>query len=302
MDEQSSALLRYFSDLSDPRIDRAKRHKLIDLIVIAICAVICDADGWEDIETFALARVAWLSTFLELPNGTPSHDIFRRVFARLDTKAFQRCFLGWIRAVGEVTGGDLVAIDGKTLRRSFDKAKGVAPLHIVSAWSKENRMTLGQVRVNDGSNEIPAINTLLSLLDLKGCIVTIDAIGCQRETADKITGQGADYVLALKKNQPGLYDDVALAFDGADVVSLTARLGAPVMTTDGDHGRIEERRYWLTNDIDWLAGKVRWSGLRGLGIAERASEAGGKRSIERVSSRALGNRINAALVPGRHIP
>ena len=275
------SLVEHFEILTDPRIERAKKHSLRDILVIAICAVICDADGWEDIEQFGKSREVWLKTFLDLKNGVPCHDTFARVFARLEPKAFQRCFVEWISTVHATTAGQVVPIDGKTLRRSFDKAKALGALHLVSAWSLQNKLVLGQVKVDAKSNEIPAISELLDLLSLRGCIVTIDAIGCQRDIADKIIANQGDYVLALKGNQKGLHDKVQRDMDGADHARLTARFGAPLTMTEKEHGRLEERRYWLTSDLSWLSGASEWPGMRGLGIAERSTESNGSRVVER---------------------
>jgi predicted transposase YbfD/YdcC len=200
-DQVLPTLEEHFGDLTDPRIDRTKLHKLLDILVIAICAVIAGADNWEDVEEFGKARLAWFRTFLELPNGIPSHDTFTRVFARLDPEQFQACFMGWMKAVAEVIGGQVIAIDGKVLRRSHDKGIGQAAIDMVSAWACANRLVLGQVKVDEKSNEITAIPQLLEVLAVSGCIVTIDAIGCQTEIAEKIIEREAEYVLSLKENQ-----------------------------------------------------------------------------------------------------
>jgi predicted transposase YbfD/YdcC len=192
---------QHFGDLTDPRIDRTKLHKLLDILVIAICAVIAGADNWEDVEEFGKARLAWFQTFLELPNGIPSHDTFTRVFARLDPEQFQAGFLSWMSAASEVIGGQVIAIDGKVLRRSHDKGIGKAAIDMVSAWATANRLVLGQVKVDEKSNEITAIPQLLEVLEVSGCIVTIDAMGCQTEIAAKIIEREAEYVLSLKENQ-----------------------------------------------------------------------------------------------------
>jgi predicted transposase YbfD/YdcC len=203
---------QHFGNLADPRIDRTKLHKLLDILVIAICAVIAGADNWEDVEEFGKARLEWFRTFLELPNGIPSHDTFTRVFARLDPEQFQACFLGWMNAVAEVIGGQVIAIDGKVLRRSHDKGIDKAAIDMVSAWASANRLVLGQVKVDEKSNEITAIPQLLEALEVSGCIVTIDAMGCQTEIAEKIIDREAEYVLSLKENQGHLYEDVERLF------------------------------------------------------------------------------------------
>ena len=184
MNEQASAaIVQYFGGLTDPRVDRTKLHKLIDILVIAICAVVAGADSWEDVADFGEAKQEWFKTYLDLPNGIPSHDTFNRVFARLDASQFQECFVRWISAVSAVMSGQVIAIDGKVLRRSHDRGIGQAAIDMVSAWASANRLVLGQVKVADKSNEISAIPQLLQALEVSGCIVTLDAIGCQTEIA-----------------------------------------------------------------------------------------------------------------------
>ena len=206
------SLIEGFSKLNDPRDDRAKRHNLIDHGHLRGHMRRRLVGGRRDVRQ---SEEAWLSRFLELPNGIPSHDTLGRVFAMLDAEQFQECFVDWVNAVSEVTKGQVVAIDGKTLRRSHDGLKGAPAVHMVSAWAKTNRLVLGQTNVDDHSNEITAIPTLLGMLDVSGCVVTIDAMGCQKKVASTITEQGADYVLALKQNQPRLYDDVTEMFTEA---------------------------------------------------------------------------------------
>jgi predicted transposase YbfD/YdcC len=212
-DEVLPTIENHFGDLTDPRIDRTKLHKLLDILVIAICAVIAGADNWEDVAAFGQAKIEWFKTFLELPNGIPSHDTFNRVFARLDPQQFQDRFIRWISAVSEVIGGQVIAIDGKVLRRSHDRGIGKAAIELVSAWASANRLVLGQVKVDDKSNEITAIPQLLQALEVSGCIITIDAIGCQTEIAETIIDQEADYVLSLKENQGRLFEDVQSLFE-----------------------------------------------------------------------------------------
>jgi predicted transposase YbfD/YdcC len=207
------AIQTHFATLEDPRLDRTRLHDLMDIVVIAICAVICGADGWQDIAKYGLAKQEWLSTFLALPNGIPSHDTFRRVFCILDPSAFHECFQRWIDALSEGLGLKRIAIDGKTMRRSFDRAAGKAALHLVSAWATEQHLVLGQVAVDSKSNEITAIPKLLELLDVSGAMVSIDAMGCQKEIAAKIREGGGDYVLSVKDNQPNLLADIQLCFE-----------------------------------------------------------------------------------------
>lgn len=253
----------------------------MDIVVIAICAVICGADDWEAVEEFGKAKQDWFEQFLELPHGIPSHDTFRRVFAMLDAEQFQSCFIDWIRAVYKITQGQVVPIDGKKLRRSHDKTIGQAAIHMVSAWALENRLVLGQVKVNDKSNEITAIPQLLDLLEIDGCIVTIDAMGCQKEITKKIIGQGADYVLALKENQSGLYSDVQELFDYAEE---TAFADCDYhKTVDKNHGRIEIRECWTISSLEYMAylrNLSDWANLRTIVMVKRERRLGLKIETE----------------------
>jgi predicted transposase YbfD/YdcC len=266
--DKGNSLSHFFSDITEPR-ESNKRHKLIDIVTIALCAVICGADTWEDIEEFGHTKGEWFEQFLELPHGIPAHDTFARLFASMDPKEFQQAFLGWVKAVQTVTKG-VVAIDGKTLRRSYEKDK--SPIHMVSAWALENRMVLGQIKTRQKSNEITAIPELLRLLELEGCIVTIDAMGCQKEIAKTIIDKGADYVFGLKGNQGTLHDDVKLYFE--DCPSSCHE------TIDGDHGRIETRRYFTTSDIEWLPDKDKWKNLSTIVMAQRERYLNGETSVE----------------------
>src|ERR671933_3038807 len=206
------SLPAHFAALDDPRMDRTKHHALLDILVIAVCAVICGADSWVEIEAFGHAKRNWFRTFLELPNGIPSHDTFGRVFAALDPEQFQTCFLAWVQAAAAICEDQIVALDGKTLRRSHDRSKGKAAIHMVSAWASSNRLVLGQVKVDEKSNEITALPALLKVLALKGCIVTIDAMGCQTEVVKTIVAQDADDVLSLKGNQGTFQHEVQALF------------------------------------------------------------------------------------------
>jgi predicted transposase YbfD/YdcC len=248
----SVAIEEHFGDLTDPRIDRTKLHKLLDILVIAICAVICGADSWEDVEAFGHAKIEWLSTFLELPNGIPSHDTFNRVFARLDAEQFQASFLNWMSAVSEVIGGQVIAIDGKVLRRSHDRGIGKGAIDMVSAWASANRLVLGQVKVDDKSNEITAIPQLLEALEVAGCIVTIDAMGCQTKIAEMIIEKEAEYVLALKDNQGNLFEDTRKLFADLESSLYTAYAYDYDKAVNKDHGRIEIRECWTISDPEIL--------------------------------------------------
>lgn len=271
---------KYFATVTDPRVERTKLHLLRDILVIAICAVICGADTWVEMEAYGRAKEQWLRQFLALPNGIPSHDTFARVLARLKPEELQQCFLRWMQAVSEVTQGEVVAVDGKTLRRSFDRASGKSAIHMVSAWASANRLVLGQQKVDEKSNEITAIPALLQLLELKGCIVTIDAMGCQKAIARTIVDQGADYVLTLKANHGLLYEEVQRFFAWAQQRQFADVPHEYEHTLDGSHGRGEERRYWLVSDLTWLTAKQEWAGLESLGRVERQRTVAGKTTLD----------------------
>lgn len=265
--DPATSIDKHFSNLEDPRIERTKRHKLLDILVIAICAVICGADNWVEVELFGNSKQAWFEKFLELPNGIPSHDTFWRVFARLDPEKFKECFVNWIMAVSEVTQGQVVAVDGKTLRRSHDKALGKGAISMVSAWASANRLVLGQVKVNEKSNEITAIPELLQTLALSGCIVTIDALGCQKDIAETIVEQQADYILALKENHGQLYEDIVRLFDDLEQSQFKAYAYTYDRTVNKDHGRIEIRQCWVIADpevLRYLRGAADWKKLRSV--------------------------------------
>lgn len=280
-DQPTPNFIDYFADLTDPRLQDRCDHKLIDILFIAICAVLCGADGFTDMEEFGLAKETWLRQFLELPNGIPSHDTFGRVLARLNPKAFQQCFLDWVRAVAAITDQEIVPIDGKTLRRSHHKANGQRAIELVSAWTRANRLMLGQIKVAADSNEITAVPLLLRLLELKGCIVTLDALHCQKDTAAEILKQEADYVLALKGNQGSLYNEVESFFEA---IVNERTFGYEISrheTVDGEHGRIETRRYWHVNAPDYVKEKAGWPGLESLGMCEARREVKGQTSQEK---------------------
>jgi len=274
------SITSFFSVLEDPRSDLTRRHKLIDIMTIAICGVICGADSWVELEQFGKSKEEWLKGFLELPNGIPSHDTFGRVFALLDAQQFRDCFLAWVQAVSAVTRGQVIAIDGKTLRRSHDKSLGKSAIHMVSAWASENRLVLGQTKVAEKSNEITAIPELLALLDISGCIVTIDAMGCQKEIARLIIEDSGDYVLALKENQGQLYREVKELFEDE---GLVASEGDFHETVNKGHGRLEHRRCWSIADqeyISYLNLKGEWRGLRSVAKVTGERRIGEKVSIE----------------------
>jgi len=259
-----ASIEHHFADLDDPRIDRSKLHKLLDIVVIAICAIICSADDWVAVEMFGNAKHEWLKKFLELPNGIPSHDTFGRVFGALDPEQFESCFLNWISAVSEITQGQVVALDGKTLRRSHDKTLGKKAIVMVSAWATANGLVLGQKKVDEKSNEITAIPELLQALEISGCIITIDAMGCQKEIAADIVDQDADYILSLKENHGNLYADVELLFDDLEESQFTAYEYDYERTVNKGHGRIETRQSWTISDpevLRYLRGTEEWEKL-----------------------------------------
>ena len=276
MDAQGDrGLLRFFQDMPDPRGNN-KIHKLIDLMVIAICAVICGADSWVQVAMFGRAKAKWFSTFLELPGGIPSHDTFGRVFARLDPDAFERCFTAWMRSLVAATGGKLVSIDGKAIRRSFEHAWDKSGMvHLVSAFVVGNRMVFAQLAVADKSNEITAIPKLLELLDLTGATVTIDAMGCQKDIAQQIVKGGGNYVLAVKENQPVLHAKVKNLLEEARLENFKGWDHDHDEQVEGDHGRIETRRVWCTSETKWL-GDVRkqWPELNTLVLVESIRQIG----------------------------
>jgi predicted transposase YbfD/YdcC len=272
-----------FATLTDPRVDRTKEHQLLDIVLIAICAVVCGADGWVEVAEFGETKQEWFSQFLQLPSGIPSHDTFGRVFAALDAAEFQRCFLEWVQAVNVLTAGQVIAVDGKTLRRSHDKRRGKAALHMVSAWASANRLVLGQVATDAKSNEITAIPELLRLLDLKGCIVTIDAAGTQTAIAEQIVAAGGDYVLALKGNQKGLAEDVTRLFEWAHSIDFAEIEHDHVRTTTKGHGRLEIRDCWTIADPRYV-GDLRqgrkWKSLCSVAQVQLERRAGEQVTID----------------------
>jgi predicted transposase YbfD/YdcC len=276
----TGALLDHFADVPDPRIARHRWHKLSDILVIAVCAVLCGAESYPAMEDFGHERAEWLKQCLELPEGIPSHDTFNRVLRLLDPVQFQACFLRWMRAVAEVTAGEIVAIDGKALRRSFAKGTGKRAIHMVSAWASENGAVLGQRKVDTKSNEITAIPELLDLLALNGCIVTIDAMGCQRTIAQKIVDQGADYVLALKGNQPTLEQAVERFFVTDPEAEAHRTQSDYHEQTEQRHGRVETRCAWISADLEAELSAIAWPGLQSIGMVEATRTLGGKTSVE----------------------
>jgi predicted transposase YbfD/YdcC len=277
----SRSVLRLLEQVEDPRVNRTKRHSLTDILFVTICAVLSGADSWTEVEWFGELKLEWLRRFVSLPNGIPSHDTFGRVFARLNPVQLERCFLQWMSALAEATAGRLIAIDGKTIRRSFDKAGGKAAIHMVSAWCEANHLVLGQVATEEKSNEITAIPQLLEMIDVRNAVVTIDAMGCQKAIAEKIVEGKGHYVLQLKDNQPTLHALVKETFE-----ELTGR-GIPCVPfryheeTDAGHGRVETRRIWTTDWTAWYQDRAEWANLKSFVCVESVRRLGDHCSTER---------------------
>jgi predicted transposase YbfD/YdcC len=269
---------RYFRNLKDPRRRHRRLHRLVDIIGIAICAVVCGANDWQEIATFGQSREDWLRRFLRLPNGIPSHDTFERVFDRLDPVVFQACFREWIMAIAGALDVPQVAIDGKTLRRSGSADLG--PLHVVSAWATAQHLALGEVAVAEKSNEITAIPRLLELLELQGALVTIDAMGCQKEIARAIVAKGADYVLTVKDNQPHLLDDIQACLAEALDGGAAAPRCETYATEDRGHGRLEKRCYTIVRNPTGIRNRQDWEGLSVIGMCSGERTVQGKTSEE----------------------
>lgn len=269
-----------FSSVVDPRVERTKRHKLLDIIFIAVAAAVCGADNWKAIEVFAQAKKDWLKSVLELPNGIPSHATFWRVFRRIDATEFHKCFVRWIQAAFEHVEGDIIAIDGKTMRGSGDSSNGNSPLHIVSAWAAEHNITLAQIKVRGKSNEINAIPTLLDTITIRGAVVTMDAMGCQKTIARRIIAGEGDYVLALKGNHGLMHDEVENYFLQALAIDFEGVEHDVQTSLEKNHGRIEKRTVYVTADLDWLPGKDQWANLTSIVMVISERTIKGKTSKE----------------------
>jgi hypothetical protein len=278
-------LIEHFKDLPDPRVNRTKDHDLIDLLVIAVCTLLCAGESFNDMEDFGEAKHDWFKTFLTLRHGIPSHDTFNRLFAALDPKAFLDCFLRWTQSLRQAVPQEIVALDGKALRRALNADQSVK--YVVSAWAEDNGLVLGQLKVADKSNEITALPELLRVLELSGCIVTVDAMGTQKKIAKEIIEADANYVLALKGNHETVHEEVKTFL--ADAVAETSKprpVGAKLSiaaanlaaleTVEKDHGRIETRRYYQSAALDWFADRAKWEGLRSVGMVEAIREIGGE--------------------------
>lgn len=269
-------LVQHFGSVEDPREENL-RHKLLDMLFIAICAIICGADSWVEVEIFGQRKEAWLRGYLKLPNGIPSHDTFGRLFARIDPEAFQQGFHRWTQALQEITQGQVIALDGKQLRGSHDQGRGKRAIYMVSAWASSNHLVLGQRKVDEKSNEITAIPQLLELLDIHGCIVTLDAMGTQTKIAKQIIDQGGDYLLAVKENQGRLYQDLVGLFSYDQERLFQDAPYQYAKTVNKNHGRMEIRQCWATSDAEYLntiRNRQKWKGLASIVmiVAERITD------------------------------
>jgi len=281
-EEHSLSLLDYLAEIQDIRNNQGKEHSLTDILTIALLAMLCGADDFVGMQEFGTAREPWLKKFLKLPNGIPSHDTFGRVFSLIDHEQFEKCFTEWAKGVFFALGlGGTIAIDGKTSRRSHDRGRKIPALHMVSAFSTDLGLALGQVKTSEKSNEITAIPLLLEKLALKGCIVTMDAMGCQREIAAKIVERKGDYILALKGNQGELHEAVRDHFEAAVKEDFRGFPHDFQQTVDKGHGRIETRSCWVVKDVRWLPRVGDWPGLNMIGMVEAKRETGGQTSVER---------------------
>ena len=304
------SLVEHFKSVSDPRVNRTKDHDLIDILIISVCTLLCGGETFNDMEDFGYAKEEWFRTFLTLRSGIPTHDTFNRVFAALDPKEFLGAFLGWTQNLREAVPQEIVAVDGKALRRALNKGESMK--HIVSAWAEGNGLVLGQLKVEDRSNEITAVPQLLRVLELSGCIVTVDAMGCQKKIAREMVESDADHVLALKGNQETVHEEVKTFIDatlkevesprprGAKLSRAAASL-AMCQTVEKEHGRFETRRYYQSADLGWFADLAKWEKLTCVGMVESIREVNGKETIERryfLSSLPLGVETLARAVRG----
>ena len=272
--QSNHSFLEGFSNMKDPRLDRKKLYPLIEIIFLTICAVISGSNHFTEVSIFGEANIEWLRKFLPFKNGIPSHDAIGYFFSRLDPEHFKQKFVEWIQSVARISKGEIVAIDGKTLRGSYDAGSNKAAMHMISAWAHGANLVLGQLKVNEKSNEITAIPRLLEILDVSGCIITIDAMGCQKDIAKTIVDKHADYVLALKGNQGTMHENVQLFFQDQIEGNFVDCDADRYKTVDTDHGRVEVREYWSVSSIDWLEEKQDWKGLRAIGCARLTSTVG----------------------------
>lgn len=279
-------IVAYFEDIADPRIDRKKKYPLIEVIVITMLAVMSFAHGWEDIERFGQAKIKWLSKFLKLEHGIPKHDVYRRVFRVLNPEVIEKCFMNWVRSIAMAIGHEIIAIDGKTVRGSFNAEDGSKPIHLVSAWATANKLVFGQVKTADHSNEITAIPSLLEMIAMEGCIITIDAMGCQYKIANQIIAGKADYLFSLKGNQGTLLEDVKEYFDDVDFEQVENIKPDECVTTNKDynvdHGRTEQRNCAVSSDVGWLRlNHPEWKTINSIGVVESLRNMNGNETKER---------------------
>tara|TARA_Y100000031_G_scaffold154246_1_gene201364 strand:+ start:84 stop:1223 length:1140 start_codon:yes stop_codon:yes gene_type:complete len=278
--EALNIFIKHFSIIRDPRIDRKKLHNLVEIIIIAVIAVISGCENFSEIQEFAKERISWFKKFLILKSGIPSHDTFSRVFALLDGREFEKCFIEWMQEITNISKGEIIAIDGKTARRSFDTRGNKGPIHLVNAWACKNAVVLGQFKTEEKSNEITAIPKLLELLSIKNCIVTIDAMGTQKAIAKSIIEKEADYVLALKENQKQLHQDVEYSFETAIEKKFVGFDFDSYEESEKSHGRIETRKYCTLRNLDWLLEKEKWANLNSICMVTSTREVKGKISKE----------------------
>lgn len=271
----------HFSSLIDPRrVTKNQRHEFIDILTIALCGVICGANYWTAVAEFGQAKKDWFERFLKLPNGIPSHDVFTDVFAKLDSNSFERGFMSWTAALSEILPGQVIPIDGKTLRGSYDSASSSSAIHLVSAWSSENELVLGQYKTSEKSNEITAIPVLLEMLSLEQSLVTIDAMGCQKKIAQTIICRGADYLLAVKENQPTLYEAIHTLFFDTDKAELAELMSDHAVQENQGHGREEKRRCWTFDELsEWEELVHVWPGLQTFVVIESRRQQGDQVSV-----------------------
>ena len=273
-------LLDAFSDLTEVRADN-HRYPLSHLVFIAVCMITCGADDWKMVSSLGKKKLSWLKLYIPLPHGVPSHQTFIRVFERIDPDEFRECFIAWVKLIAKRTHGEVIAIDGKTLRRSYDKQSNKAAIHMVNAWASATGMVFGQLKTSEKSNEITAIPALLDMLEVSGCIISTDAMGCQKAIAEKIREKGADYLLAVKGNQKSLHDDIKLYLDDLATKTILPENASSHETIDKGHGRIEVRRCWVSTDISWLEQRNDWKDLMMIGVVESERHENEKVSLER---------------------